>query len=117
MNRIALYKRMDEIIAETDIVNIAFADLVEENKKIVVYVDDIKEDEAICTYETISNDIEDFCLYVEELSRGGVRALNLFEDILNGYVDEDYTDIEEEEDINGHYWSVTKRVEVVIEAI
>jgi hypothetical protein len=117
MNRIALYKRMDEIIAETDIVNIAFADLVEEKKKVVVYVDDINEGEAICSYETISNDIEDFCLYVEELSHGGIRALRLFDDILDGYVDEDYTDIEEEEDDYGHYWSITKRVEVVIEAV
>lgn len=105
------YEKMTAILNNTDLHAIAFADFADNASELAFYIDGIKTLTVTVTYDDIDS-VMDFCDDIENYTDGNIKALDVFDDILNGYVDV-YVDVEiEHEDERGHIWYTTERYEI-----
>ena len=105
------YIKMNEMLENENLHEIAFADYADENVKLAFYVDDVKTLEVAITYDNI-DEIQAFCDDIEDITDREFYATSIFDDILNGYAEQEVEIEIEQEDEEGHIWYITRRFEI-----
>lgn len=107
------YETMDEMLKGLDLHNIAFADYAEENTKLAFYIDGKQKAEIVIAYDNMDK-IQEFCNDIEYMTNGELKAVEIFDKILDAYA-EQYVDAEiENEDEYGNIWHTTVHYEIEV---
>ena len=103
------YIKMDEMLKDENLHEIAFADYADENVKLAFYVDDIKTCEVAITYDNM-DEIQMFCDDIECITDGEFNAISIFDDILNGYAEQEVEiEIEQEDGLKQYGKSKSRK--------